>query len=597
MPEGDLEGDEVYVTAAKFVPYVQYVAIAYEVVEAMYNFGRESETEKAIRLLNERVAQLEQAVANLDNRVSDLEVRADQSANLARLRTIREHLLNFTGLGVDLASHPEDAGDIAAKAMGRLRAVQEDDDLWLWSDIVRKPDDAPDTWRPAPAQFKGVPLPVFAIGTMLYAVAAHQAIKAGEPHATYVADAALLHSWVSTRHDWMPHEPAPVSIAERFRAAINIQIWNKTKYVTAEGYCEFGFVAVNDLERTVATIRDVKQYFGPSPNALCTTNPRIAAWDEAELEDATPQLKTLRTLEDAVGRIRYGGSLADPFIGQFPNWTAHRLTLYGVAPIGDLRRYQLEVTTALVAPPTVTPQGGVVGTGWQNFSDLLGTYDGVVYAFSDDYSVRWYHQHDVSRGPAGWGDPRTVRPERQFPNPGDDHKSYINGGGGTFYIDRSYVDRSYGQGFRYKRSLEFISHPDPSNGSGTFGDSTVVLADWARYATVFGGGQGVIYGIDSTGDLYWHRHTSWPNPGTRLEGPVRIGNGWNGFTDVFAFDAGFIAGVNPNGEMALYHFQQWRTGPGNGSPVWHGPVRVPGTHWRGFQTFIPSVGAKPTGVN
>lgn len=591
------EGDEVYVTAAMFVPYVKYVAIAYDVIEAMYNFGRESETEKAIRWLNERVAQLEQAVANLDDRVSDLEVRADQAKNLARLRTIRPHLLAFTDLGIDLASHPEDAGDIATKAMGRLRAVQEDDDLWLWSDIFRKPDDAPDSWRPAPAQFKGVPLPVFAIGTMLWAVSAHQAIKAGEPHATYVADAALLHNWVSTRTDWMPYEPAPVSIAERFRAAINIQIWNKTKYVTAEGYCEFGFVAVNDLERTTTTLRDVKQYFGPSPNTMCTTNPRIAAWDEAELEDATPQLRMLRTLEDAVSRIRYGGSLTDPFIGQFPGWTAHRLTLYGIAPTGDLRRYQLEVTTALVKPPIVTPEGGVVGTGWQNFSDVLGTYDRVVYAFSDDDTVRWYHQDDVSRGPAGWGEPRTVRPECQFPSLDEDRKSYINGGGGSFYIDRTYIDRSYTEGIRYKRSIELITHPDPSNGSGTFGDSSLVLADWPRYVTVFGGGQGVIYGIDSAGDLYWHRHTSWPRPGAGFEGPTKIGNGWNGFTHVFALDAGFIAGVYPSGEMLLYHFQQWRTGPGNAARVWHGPVRVPGTQWRGFQAFVPSVGTRPSAVN
>ena len=39
---------------AQFVPYANYVATAVEIVQKIYNFGRESDTDKAIRLLKER---------------------------------------------------------------------------------------------------------------------------------------------------------------------------------------------------------------------------------------------------------------------------------------------------------------------------------------------------------------------------------------------------------------------------------------------------------------------------------------------------------------------------------------------------------------
>jgi hypothetical protein len=575
------EGDEVYVTIGQAIPYVNYVVTAYKVVEAMYNFGRESETDKAIRLLTERVEVLEQAVKEIDDRLSELEERVSQVENRDRVRTISEHQLEFSDLARDLASHPENAVDIAAKALGRLRAMYNDDDLWMWSDILRKPDDAPGSWRPAPPAFKGVGLPTFAIGTMIWALAADIAVGV-QPG----ADELL--PWIVTRTDWIPYVTQPVSLSERFRASINIEIIISTKYVTPAGYCEFAFVGVNGIDRTRTVVRNVDMYFGPSPTTMCTADPRIAEGDEAVLEDESSQLKILRALEDAVTRIRDRGVLADPVVGRFETWTAHRLALYGIEPSGQLRRYQLSTTTALTEPPSVTLVGEVVGTGWQNFTEVLGTYDVVQYAFSEDGAVDWYRHEDFTRGPSGWQGPRRVRPARAFRPIGEEHR-YLNGGSGTFFLLRTYSDR-----IRIRQALELVVHPDPSHGSGAFGDSSMVVADWPWYRTTFGGGMGVIYGIDTAGDLYWHRHSSWPDPGSHIEGPSKIGNGWNGFSRVFAFGAGFIAGIYPSGEMWLYHFQQWRWGPRNESPQWHGPMRVPGTQWRGFKSLVPMVGDEPS---
>lgn len=582
------EGDEVYLTIAEAIPYVEYVATAVKVVDGIINFGREDETTKAIRLLTERVVELEQAVSELDERLSVLEQRVAQGENRQRLRTLAQHQLAFGELAVDLRNRPSDANGIAAKAMARLRVMFEDEDFWLWSDLRRKPDGAPDSWRSSPPSFKGIGLPTFAFGTMVWALAATVDVGGREAHRRS-ADGVL--QWVATRTDWVPYVTPPQSLAERFRAAINVEIMIGTKYVTPAGYCEYSLIGVNEIDRTRTSISSVSMYVGPSVNTMCTTDARIGASAEAMLEDDSPYLQILAGLEDAATRIKAHGTLVDSFIGQFPEWTAHRLALYGIEASGQMRRYQIDTTTLLDEQPTVTQIGDVVGTGWQNFQDVHGTFDVVMYAFSNNGAVDWYREDDPARGPAGWRGPRRVRPARQRLQIGEVQRP-VNGGGGTFYVVRSRFDR-----LPATRSLELTVHPDPAGGTGIFQSSHTIVADWPNYQTVFGGGYGIIYGIDDGGDLYWLRHSSWPRPDKGVEGPTKIGNGWDTFVRVFSFGDGFIAGVYPSGEMLLYHFQQWRWGPRGESPTWHGPIRVPGTQWRGFQNLVPMVSGEPQNIH
>lgn len=585
----ELKGDEVYVTVASAIPYVQYVAKAYEIITQMWEFGRESKTDKALRLLNDRVAKLEQDVRELDDRLSQLEGRVAQGENRARLNRIIEHTIEFVASARMLQSHPEDAADVANNTLDRLRVMFEDDDLWMWSDAIRKPSDAAPGLRQAAPRFKGMPVSSFAVGTILWAFAAQQAITSGGSRATYSANAEEILGWVSTRTDFVRNKMPPVSIVERFRDAVWVEIDILTRYASPAGNCEYGFSAVNNIDRTRKLIRTVDSFVGrPLAATMCTPNPRIADGEEAVLEDETPEIRTLMLVEDAVSRIKNRGTLSDKLTGEFPNWTAHTLTLYGIEPSGDLRRFEIETTTELVKPPTVTKIGDVVGIGWQNFTDVFCTYNTVMYAFSDNGAIDWYREDNVADGPAGWAGPTRVRPPRGF-MPLGFSSTYINGGGGSFYHVWM-----HSTGLKIKRSLERMVHADPRNGNGVFSDSVMVAPEWPGYTVVFGGDDGVIYGIDETGDLYWHKHSQQLN---KLEGPVKIGNGWNGFDRVFAFGEGFIAGQYANGEMMLYHFQQWRWGPKGEARVWHGPVRVAGTQWRGFQRLIPMIGDAPPIIN
>ena len=83
--------------------------------------------------------------------------------------------------------------------------------------------------RPPPPAFKGVGLPTFAFGTMVWAVAA--AVDAG-PGVNHRPGADEVLGWVSTRPDWIPNVTPPQSLAERFRAAINVEIVISSRYVT-----------------------------------------------------------------------------------------------------------------------------------------------------------------------------------------------------------------------------------------------------------------------------------------------------------------------------------------------------------------------------
>ncbi|MGV9839200.1 hypothetical protein ACWDUL_34065 [Nocardia niigatensis] len=60
------EGDDVYLTIAEALPYGDYVSTAYNIVDGILNFGKESKEEQAIRELGERVAHLEQFVTDQD---------------------------------------------------------------------------------------------------------------------------------------------------------------------------------------------------------------------------------------------------------------------------------------------------------------------------------------------------------------------------------------------------------------------------------------------------------------------------------------------------------------------------------------------------
>ncbi len=132
---------------------------------------------------------------------------------------------------------------------------------------------------------------------------------------------------------------------------------------------------------------------------------------------------------------------------------------------------------------------------------------------------------------------------------------------------------------------------------------------WNGFKQVFATSGGVIYAISPNGDLHWYKHNAY-RTGQGLETPGAwdpqggkvVGTGWNTFTKVFAAPGGIIYGVMPNGDLRWYHHLAYRTGGGLSDPgAWDAKGgKVVGTGWNGFRQLVAVAdgvmyGVKPDG--
>src|SRR5476651_1810255 len=83
--------------------------------------------------------------------------------------------------------------------------------------------------------------------------------------------------------------------------------------------------------------------------------------------------------------------------------------------------------------------------------------------------------------------------------------------------------------------LYWYFHQGALNGSARWannGQSVKVGEGWAEGLNVFKGNprgsDGVIYRVDSKGDLYWYRHNGHATGSASWDGGKKIGNGWQG---------------------------------------------------------------------
>ncbi|NBE52412.1 N,N-dimethylformamidase beta subunit family domain-containing protein [Streptomyces boluensis] len=103
-----------------------------------------------------------------------------------------------------------------------------------------------------------------------------------------------------------------------------------------------------------------------------------------------------------------------------------------------------------------------------------------------------------------------------------------------------------------------------------------------RFLNLVPGGNGIIYGIQADGNLYWYRHVNWSS-GTPASwansGAGRlIGTSWHKFRIVLAAADGQIFAFLPNGDLLWYRYILSNISTGAGS--WHSAsgTRI-GTQW------------------
>lgn len=113
------------------------------------------------------------------------------------------------------------------------------------------------------------------------------------------------------------------------------------------------------------------------------------------------------------------------------------------------------------------------------------------------------------------------------------------------------------------------------------GSGTVIGTGWSRFAQVFSGGQGVIYAIDASGDLYWYRYTGAAGSTAWAQGSgTVIGNAWGGLSRVFSGGNGIVFAIDASGTLHWYRDQN----PETSSAAWAngGTGAVIGSGWSRF---------------
>lgn len=108
-------------------------------------------------------------------------------------------------------------------------------------------------------------------------------------------------------------------------------------------------------------------------------------------------------------------------------------------------------------------------------------------------------------------------------------------------------------------NLQWYGNTDPTGGSWSWasGSGNTVGTSWS--GTVFSGGNGIIYRIDTSGNLWWYKHLGASNGTFSWQGGKQIGNGW-GFSYVFSGGNGVIYAVDNAGNLHWYRHLGYLTG-------------------------------------
>ena len=239
--------------------------------------------------------------------------------------------------------------------------------------------------------------------------------------------------------------------------------------------------------------------------------------------------------------------------------------LYGIASTGALGWYRhngAQIGAGLNAPGAWSGPTDV-GSGWQNFKEVFGMGDGIIYAIAGDGKLKWYKHTGFRDGTKAWDGPKDVGTGWQ------NFKQVFGAGNGVIYAIA-------GDGI-----LKWYKHTGYQDGSFAWEGPKNVGTGWQNFKEVFGMGDGIIYAIAGDGKLKWYKHTGFRDGTFAWEGPKDVGTGWQNFKQVFGAGNGVIYAIGGNGILNWYK----HTGYRDGTFRWEGAKDI-GTGWQGFTTVL-----------
>ncbi|MDQ3814418.1 MAG: tachylectin-related carbohydrate-binding protein, partial [Armatimonadota bacterium] len=171
------------------------------------------------------------------------------------------------------------------------------------------------------------------------------------------------------------------------------------------------------------------------------------------------------------------------------------------------------------APTWEGPQN--IGTGWGDFKQVFSGGAGVIYAISNDGTIRWHKHTGYRTGAPTWEGPKEAGSGWQ------NYKQVFSAGNGIIYAIRD------------DGKMYWTKHLGYADGARAWTEAKEVGSDWQTFKQVFCAGMGgrgaIIYAITEDGKLLWNKQTGYRD-GTKIWlDAVQVGNGWQNFSQVFAF--------------------------------------------------------------
>ena len=179
-----------------------------------------------------------------------------------------------------------------------------------------------------------------------------------------------------------------------------------------------------------------------------------------------------------------------------------------------------------------------------------------VYAIVDNGDLQWYFHQGAFNGSASWaGRGQGVKVGNGWNEGLRVFKGSPRGAEGIVYRVDSRGD------------LYWYRHNGHHTGSSSWAETKKVGSGWQGARLAFAAGDGVIYMINREGDLLWYRHlgylngsAQWANGGNIS----KVGNGWGGMRLAFSGGKGVIYAIDGKGDLYWYR----HTGYTNGSFNW-----------------------------
>jgi hypothetical protein len=220
-------------------------------------------------------------------------------------------------------------------------------------------------------------------------------------------------------------------------------------------------------------------------------------------------------------------------------------SIYGITAAGELVWYPAWTDTS--NPPSVG-LGRQIGDGWASFSHVFAGGEGIIYAVDSAGALRWYRdeRRDGSNDPdgsTGWDSASG----NQIDNGWLGFAQLLSGGDGVIYAVQTAGDLLWYRDLARDGS----NAPDGSTGWADASGSPIDRG-WNGMRHIVPGGGGVIYAVTPEGVLTWYRDlardgSNGPDGSTGWADASgsAIGDGWDFFTHLFAGEDGVIIACRP----------------------------------------------------